>query len=155
MNFKEQIEQKYKYDKGFFIYRNGSREGEPAGWRDKDGYIYLYFDGKNYPLHHLVFMYFNNKKPDFDIDHIDGDKINNKINNLREATKKENNQNRCTHSDNKTGFKGVVQYGEKYRAYIKHDGVTINLGSFDTPEEASAVYKKESKKLFGEFYNER
>jgi hypothetical protein len=141
--------------KDFLSIKNGSRKGETAGWKDKDGYIQLYFQGKTISLHKLVFMYFNDREPDGFLDHKNGDRTDCRPCNLREATREENNQNRSKHEDNQTGFKGVVPYGEKFRAYIKIDGVTKNLGTFETAEEAGKAYQKVAKEAHGEFFTNR
>jgi hypothetical protein len=88
-----------------------------------------------------------------EIDHRDGDGLNNRRDNLREATNAQNNHNQRIRSDNTSGYKGVSWYGPsgKWLAYIKVNGKQRHLGYHATPEQASAAYAKASAKLHGEF----
>ena len=85
------------------------------------------------------------------VDHIDGDSLNNTKINLRVANKRQNMANTSKLKNNKSGLKGVVKRGKRYRSYIHDNGKTIYLGSFTTPEKAACEYDKKAKALFGEF----
>jgi hypothetical protein len=89
----------------------------------------------------------------FEVDHKDGDGLNNMRCNLREATKSQNMHNMRIKKTNTSGFKGVDFYrrNEKWRSRINFDGNRINLGYFASPEEAHAAYCVASRKLHGEF----
>lgn len=88
----------------------------------------------------------------FDVDHIDGNKLNNRRSNLRLATRAENNRNRARRRDNKSGFKGVTKHSSgRWRATIKANGKFKHLGVFDTPQEAHAAYLDASRYWHGEF----
>jgi hypothetical protein len=88
-------------------------------------------------------------------DHIDGDPLNCRRNNLRLATKVTNAQNSKRRSDNQSGYKGVCTTNGKsfrpWRAYIRVEGHQISLGYFDTPEEAYAAYCEAARRYFGNF----
>lgn len=88
-----------------------------------------------------------------DIDHKDGNPMNCKRDNLREATRSQNQANRKLQCNNTTGFKGVTKFKgrNKWFSKITVDGKHIHLGSFDTPEDAHAAYCKAATKHFGEF----
>ena len=88
------------------------------------------------------------------VDHINNDRTNNHINNLRWATISENNHNKKMKRTNTSGYTGAFKDKWGYRARIKIDGKNIHLGRFDTVEEASEAYKAKAKELYGEFYND-
>jgi hypothetical protein len=94
---------------------------------------------------HRVIM---NTPDDMQVDHKDGDTLNNQKYNLRNCTNAQNTQNSIKH---KVGYKGVRYLGYKggYMARIKQ----IYLGCFETPEEAAIAYNNAAIKYFGEFAN--
>lgn len=104
---------------------------------------------KHQPMHRFILG-----EPDSQVDHRDGHGLNNQKDNLRLATPQQNNMNRRKRCDNKTGFVGVTKQDDckRFRAQIRKNGKVIYLGWFDTPEEASEVYKKAAQQLHGEFY---
>jgi hypothetical protein len=87
------------------------------------------------------------------IDHRDGDCTNNRWNNLRRATRSQNNANRSRPRHNTSGYKGAsrCRRSGKWLAHIGINGKIIFLGRFETPQEAHAAYLKAARKLFGEF----
>lgn len=87
------------------------------------------------------------------VDHIDGDGLNNRRNNLRAVTAEQNARNQRVKPKNKSGFKGVSwsKRDAKWRAFIRASGMHLGLGSYDTPEAAHAAYCKASAELHGEF----
>lgn len=86
-----------------------------------------------------------------EVDHIDGNGLNNQRYNLRICTTSQNQANTKRHIDNLSGYKGVSKSKKKWRAQIKINKRTIVIGSFETPEEAARAYDKVSKENFGEF----
>lgn len=82
-------------------------------------------------------------------DHINGDRLDNRRCNLRQASLKENNRNARTYSS--FGFKGVAKHGKRFVARIYCDGTLYKIGVFDTPIEAAAAYNVYASRLFGEF----
>lgn len=112
--------------------------------------------GQDIRAHRLAYYlyYGNDPGPNNIVDHIDGNSLNNKIDNLRIATESENSQNRKKGSNNTTGFKGVYESGEissPYWARINVEGKSIYLGSFKTKELAASAYKKASIEHHGNF----
>lgn len=126
------------------------------GWVNDGGYKILTIDGKDYRAHRLVWAIHNkdNPYPIEDIDHIDGDKLNNKISNLRLATRRENMQNiKKANANNKSGYLGVSSSGIKskpWRATITNNGKSILIGYFNDPEEAHYAYLN-TKRIIHEF----
>lgn len=149
----------YNVDTGIFTNKVGTRNrrlGATAGGLRPDGYIAISIDSVRYLAHRLAWFYVHKTWPKDLIDHIDGNKSNNCISNLREATHSTNAQNTGVVSDNSTGFRGVTYDTSrgKYLARICINGIEKNLGRFTTAEEASIVYTAAAKQHFGEFFNE-
>lgn len=124
---------------------------KPAGNLLKDGYRAIQIEGKRYKAHRLIWKYHYGKDPKEFIDHIDGNRSNNNMENLREATRQQNNFNKSTHKNNELGIKGVRKDGNKYRALIMINGKSKYLGVFNTIEEARLVREEAENKLFKEF----
>jgi len=124
---------------------------KPAGFIGYGGYRSIRIEGKDYRAHRLVWKYHYGKDPKEFIDHIDGNRVNNNIENLREATKQQNNFNRGPHKNNKLGIKGVSKHRNKYTARIEINGKEKYLGFFDTIEEARLAREEAEIKFFKEF----
>jgi len=112
-------------------------------------------NSKKFKVHRLVgisFLENPDNKPM--IDHIDENKANNNVKNLRWATNRENEYNKGKRIDNKSGFKGVSFNKEtkKYRARININDKRKHLGYYETAEQASKVYEAKAKELHGEFF---
>lgn len=89
----------------------------------------------------------------YEVDHINGDGLDNRKENLRVCTHKENTRNRKIQKNNTSGFTGVVwdKPRNKWRAHIKYLGKLIFIGHFIDKNEASTAYEKRAKELFGDF----
>lgn len=89
-----------------------------------------------------------------EVDHIDGDGLNNRKNNLRPATHSQNQKNRKKQKS-KSGFKGISldkRYtNKKWRVYINSNGKRINCGGYATQEDAARIYDEAAKKYHGDF----
>lgn len=97
--------------------------------------------------------YLAEAQPGFHVDHINGDTLDNRQENLRIATAAQNLRNKRKSHSNQSGFKGVTfeRTTGKWRARIEHKGTTHSLGLFTTREEAHAAYMSAAQRLFGEF----
>lgn len=120
--------------------------GAPAG---RGGRLQTPIDGTAHYVHRLVWLYHYGKWPTAQLDHIDRDKRNNRIGNLREATNAENLQNRLP-------AKGGVSFDKRkgsrpWRARIMVNGRSISLGYYDTRDEAEAEYNR-AKLAYHPFY---
>ena len=88
------------------------------------------------------------------VDHVDGNGLNNRRANLRQASHSQNICNQRRRADNRSGFKGVSpsrRTSRKWMARITVEGQRKRLGYFDTPEEAHAAYVEASRRLHGNF----
>jgi len=137
----------YNCDTGVFTWRvkTGSRSivGEPAGWIHHSGYTNIKIYRKIYMAHRLAWFYITKSWPENQIDHIDRNKANNSISNLRDVTNQVNTHNNILpRVTNISGFTGVsfVLPNNKYRSRICTSGGQFHLGYFDTPEEAHQAY---------------
>jgi hypothetical protein len=109
------------------------------------GYFQFEHFGKTFMLHRAIYEMHNGKIPEgFYIDHIDRNPLNNKIENLRLASKSESKINTRTPRNNTTGYKGVLRTPNgKFQARLGFNGKKLYLGLFNTAEEASeCVYLK-------------
>ena len=141
---------------GIFIWKNPnayqkSKKGCVAGRIDSGGYRQIAINKLRYGAHRLAWLYVHGRWPEGLIDHINLNKDDNRIENLRECSLSQNCCNRRKRSDNTTGFKGIFPENGKFRSEIVSCGERINLGSFETPEEAHAAYVAASLKYHGEF----
>jgi hypothetical protein len=131
---------------------NAKFAGKKAGYSNNI-YVSIRINNILFSAHRLAWFYVYKKWPEKDLDHVDRNSLNNAIQNLREATKAQNNYNRETNKNNSTKYRGVCFDKErgKYISQIGFNNKSICLGRFDTPEEAYEEYKKAAKKLFGDF----
>jgi hypothetical protein len=148
----------YNPDTGeFFWLSPGNRidlVGKPAGWMHWKGYWRIEIDGKDYASHRLAWLYVYGCWPKNQLDHINRNKSDNRIKNLREATNGQNGANskaKPSHSK----LKGAHWHSrdKKWFSHIWYDGKKHFLGRFATAEEAHAAYCETAKKLHGEFFH--
>lgn len=146
----------YCPDTGNFTWktnRRGRRQaGDTAGCIHPHGYVRISIDYRLYNAHRVAWLFITGKWPVQNIDHIDGNRANNKASNLRECSQQANCFNRKLRRDSKSGYKGVSSVNGKWGAWIKINGKSKNLGcSFETAEEAHKAYCEAAKRLYGEF----
>lgn len=129
-----------KYVNGELIWLNGKNKDKIAGTITKNKYRQISINNKRYYAHTITFAIHYNYIPKL-IDHKDRNKLNNNINNLREATVLLNTINRGLDKTNTSGVKGVTLFKRtgKYTAQIKIKGKKIHLGYFNSLEEAKIV----------------
>ena len=116
-----------------------ARKGCIVGSADSSGYLQVKL-GKPVLVHRIIWFMFNNDLPD-QIDHIDRNRMNNRIENLRASNNMKNQHNSSVRKDNKTGCPGVnVNTNGKYQARISVNGKRINLGSHVNLKNAVDAY---------------
>jgi hypothetical protein len=142
----------YDADTGYFTWRinvGNRKSNSVAGSLCKKGYLDISVDGKNYRAHRLAWLYINGHFPIGVIDHINGNKADNRLVNLRDVTNAKNLLSfRKVSSNNTSGFLGVSKNHAGWRAEINTHLQKINLGTYQTKEEASVAYV--AVKLFNE-----
>lgn len=152
----ERVKELLDYDPetGIFTWiakRGRGAAGGVAGWVETTGYRRILVAGKKFKEHRLAWAMVHGEFPNSDIDHINGIRDDNRIVNLRLATRSQNAQNlRGPTSLNKTGFLGVRKNGNRWNAVITIDKQYIYLGCFKTPERAHQEYI-EAKRVLHEF----
>ena len=142
----------YNRDTGVFVWAVPTnpriKVGDVAGCVPERGYRLVRIDRHPYRAHRLAWLYVYGEWPAVQIDHINGDRADNRLANLREATGAENMQNqRRPQSNNQSGFLGVRPSGGRWRAAIMVGGRKRYLGCFGTPEKASEAYVAAKREL--------
>lgn len=124
------------------------RKGTPAGCKHTNYWV-IAVDKRQYKVHRIVWMLHKGEDFEANIDHINGDGFDNRIENLREATSADNRQNIAVPKNNKSGFIGVAwqESTKRWSASIMANGVRTFLGYYQTPEEGFEVYAKAKREL--------
>lgn len=123
--------------------RSKAKAGMLAGGLLKTGYWRIKIDGHTHKAHRLVWMYVHGRFPSAYLDHINGDTLDNRLINLREATNQENQQNiKRAFKSSSHGVLGASWncQAEKWSARIKTEHKRVHLGYFDTAEQAGEAY---------------
>jgi hypothetical protein len=126
-----------------------------AGGKCSQGYWRIKIDQKSYKAHRLAWLYAFGKFPQSQIDHVNGNRSDNRLCNLRLASNAENQMNRAKAAvTNNSGFLGVNfnKVVGKFAARIQSNGKRIHIGYFDSPEDASSAYIAKKTEL-SSFFN--
>jgi hypothetical protein len=115
------------------------KEGKPVGSVNSSGYLVTKVNGITMQCHRIAWALFYREFPVGPLDHINRNRIDNSINNLRISTPSENTKNQSIYSNNRSGFTGVSFHKktQKWRAYISVDGSPFHIGLFDTALDAA------------------
>ena len=134
--------------------RQRIKVGDEVGSDNGSGYLKTKVNNKTYRLHRLVFLMHKGYLPKI-LDHINGDRKDNRIENLRPVSLAQNAQNAKLNSKNNSGYKGVfwVKSSKKWRGQVKCNGETIYLGEYNDIEEADRVVRAAREELHGNFAN--
>lgn len=147
----------YNAETGKFVWKKPASHqmhpGDEAGTQNASGYVFICVGGVRYKAHRLAWFYHYGEWPSDEtpqIDHINGNRADNRIANLRLVTKVKNSRNLKIRISNTSGYPGVflIKATGKWRAYIGNGcGKYISLGRYNTREEAIAARKQAEKKL--------
>ncbi len=134
-----------------------ARKGSIAGGMSRHGYRIVRVDGIVFMAHRIVWMHVHGEWPAKTLDHINGDRSDNRLENLRLADQYENGYNRKVSRRSSTGVLGVYWENTrlKFSASINFRGKTYNLGRYSYLKEAVAARKQAEQRLYGEFQSAR
>lgn len=146
----------FKYKNGKLIWLKKPSKTSPAkiggqvGTLMKDGYLRTQIQGKFYAIHRLIYLLHYGEMPKF-IDHIDCNRTNNKIENLRIVSLQQNGYNRKINKNNKSGVKGVSwsKSAKKWVAQLKINGCQTYLGCYENLNDAKEVVEEVRSKEHG------
>lgn len=134
----------YDADTGVFVRKirtsNAIKVGDVAGTTDAKGYVIIRVKGVTHKAHRLAWLYVHGKWPNGEVDHINNDPGDNRIANLRDVSKSENQQNRKS-------SRGCSRDGNRWKAQIRVGGEFKHLGCFSTEHEAHAAYQAAKSQL--------
>ena len=148
----------YNPKTGVFIWKEQTgrrvRVGDTAGSVKKEGYIMTRVEGYRTYAHIFAWFYVHGEWPEQMIDHINGDGLDNRIDNLRQAIYSQNNVNSRMRSNNKSGIKGVHfdKDRNKWSAVVRSYGKVVRK-RFDTLEEAAEYVATLRDQMHGVFAN--
>lgn len=151
---KERLHLLFEYHPDGYLVEITGRKHLPIGFKNyghknsTNGYHAIKIDMKMYKFSSIVWCWHHGEMIK-GLDHIDRDRSNNRIENLRKATHPQNCANKKIKATNKTGFRGVSKY-KHYQKWIAKAGNTY-LGLFNSPELAAGAYDKKIIELYGEF----
>lgn len=154
---KSLLDELFEYKDGI-LYRKldtrNSKAGAVVGHLKSTGYLFVYLAGKYYPCHRLIWMMHYGEFPEL-IDHIDGNRQNNRIENLRSTDRFGNAKNRKLNKNNTSGAKGVLWNKRlcKWSANVVSNNKRRFLGHFDSFQDADEIACLAREMLHGEYAN--
>lgn len=160
---KEYLNKYFEYKDGILYYRNVRKRVCRKNWivggkNVETGYWKVTINGYHTSRSRIVFLMHHGYLPDV-VDHIDRNRANDRIENLRACTQSENAKNRSAHKNKKTKYIGVSCYHNpitshfKYKSYITINNLPHTIGWFDREDDAALAYNKFAVKYRGEFAN--
>jgi hypothetical protein len=151
---------RYEPDTGKFFWTvvrwRKIRVGDPAGHLNKKGYIEIRYNYKTYLAHRVAWYLHTGEDPhSMGLDHVNGDRADNRISNLRLANPTQNARNMRKRRNTTSTYKGVSWHekSDKWQAQIRVDGRSMYLGYFNSQLDAHLAYCKAAAEHHGEFAN--
>lgn len=140
----------FEYKGGKLFWRNGG--GKEAGCVGNRGYLCVGLNYRKYMVHRLIWIMHGNDPVPM-LDHIDGDQLNNRIENLRPANASENQRNQKLRKDSTSGIKGVswISTRKRWSGQVWHRGKLHRAGDFHDKQECAAAVAQLRQTLHGEF----
>jgi len=152
----------YNSETGHLTWRvsrgGAARVGAVAGGVGNDGYWRVAIDGKRFPAaHRVIWLIVYGRWPANELDHVNGDRTDNRLCNLREATRHQQMGNSKSRRNSRSGIKGVCwcKRTQQWRADIEVNGRHYFLGYFDRLDDAATAYQKSAVDCFGAFAGSR
>lgn len=151
------VRKKFEYEGGKLLWKDPSKYkpslvGKAVNSLDSKGYLRVGFGGKRHAVHRIIFLYHKGYLPDY-VDHINADKLDNRIENLRGCTNEENSYNSKLSKANTSGVKGVSWSGQskKWHVQISSGGRRVFSKMFDTIGEAKESAGEARARIHGDF----
>lgn len=149
------VKELFRYDDGnlyWKVCRQNIRIGDCVGCLNNTGYMRTKINGKNYLVHRIIYLWHHGVLPNI-LDHINGNPIDNRIENLREATNRQNQYNSKLRRDNTSGIKGVnwKKSSQKWQVRVRIGTTRKTIGAFKDLELAELVSIEAQHKYYKEF----
>lgn len=151
------LHEMFRYEDGHLYWKfkpnRQIRLGQKAGTVNSSGYVVVTINGKKYVAHRLIWLMHGREEAPM-IDHINGDKTDNRIENLRAADNSKNQMNsKAIRANNKSGYKGVSWCNtyQKWIGQVWKNGECHKIGRFDDKEQCAAAVSAARSALHGEF----
>lgn len=148
----------YDSKTGVFVWKKRTSQrtfsGDIAGFIERFGYVVIKINRRKYRAHRLAWLLTYGSWPKEHIDHINGVRHDNRIENLREANDLQNAANSGNRIKRLGQPRCVYKHCRKWKAVIRHNKKLHYIGVFSTPELASIAYEEKSRELFGSFKRE-
>lgn len=155
----DQVKELFHYRNGELFwktqpYKSHFDISKPAGYVGSRGYRNVMIESRGYPAHRIVFLFHKGYLPKF-LDHVNNNRVDNRIENIREATRSQNNRNAKLGKNNTSGVKGVnfCKQTGKWRAQIRVTGKHLTIGRYSCIKEAQKAIIAKRKELHGEWAN--
>ena len=147
----------FDYKDGFLVWKVSTgriKAGQQVASVNNRGYVVVQINKKRYLAHRIIWLILNEKMPEM-LDHIDGNRQNNLIENLREVDNTLNHWNERKRSTNKSGHKGVWWHkqSKRWEAACRVDGKQVTIGRFERIEDAAEAVRKFREQQHGQYAN--